>query len=244
MKNTLLMTATINPSSDFLTITDRDQRRKQYYESLFYWICHSNFDQIVFCENSAASINQSFWHELAELYHKKLEFLIYQQMNDSNNASKGYLECKLIDYALRNSDILQNKTQKFYKVTGRVRLKNVNHLLKIHQNDENVFIRSGISNRDSFDTRFFKMSCHMYQSKIMQHINKINDKGGYYMEHLFYDVFNNKLSGESKTKYNKVTFKELPIIIGFSGSTGLSYDLSIYKRIIKSILLRLGVYNV
>lgn len=243
--NTLLITATINPSANFLTVSCPLERKKQYYDSLYYMICRSNFDNIIFCENSGATnLNKDFWTDLAELHDKKIEFLIYEE-KCFQNKSKGYMECMLINHVIENSKILAPNITSFYKMTGRLIIKNINQILSAHQLHKNVFMLSGISSRNSFDTRFFKININIFKSHIYPNAMNINDINGYYMEHLFYDIFNKqKITTSCVQGYNKNTFKYLPDIQGLSGSTGMTYSMGNVKKWLKGILLKLGAYKV
>ena len=55
-----------------------ENRKKDYIRALLYYITQSNFDNIVFCENSNANLEE-FVNviNIAKIFNKNLEILIF-----------------------------------------------------------------------------------------------------------------------------------------------------------------------
>jgi hypothetical protein len=81
--NVLLLTSTISPHQNIQNKSSQDldtNRRKQdYLRALIYYITQSDFDEIVFCENSNTYLKEfDDVKKIAEIFGKKIEFLIFQ----------------------------------------------------------------------------------------------------------------------------------------------------------------------
>lgn len=86
---TVLLTGTIAPKSNvpLLKVTDPLTRYAQYKETIVKYIQDSNFDQIIFCENSGYKIpDQEFLYTTAKKYKKNIEIL---QFDGNKNTRQG-----------------------------------------------------------------------------------------------------------------------------------------------------------
>ena len=147
--NTLLLTWTIAPNSWISQIwyksssLDPQKRLKEYVQTLIFYITESEFDAFVFCENSNYPFpeEKKLLIELANYYEKKIEFLQFEG-NHQKTLEKGYgyWEGECIDYAFDHSELLQ-KTNSWYKITGRYIYENMNELLESSIDEDNLFFR-------------------------------------------------------------------------------------------------------
>lgn len=139
-KDVLLMTATINIGGTYkVKITNAQERLFQYICSLLSWIKYSGVSKIVFCENSGFKYDYSSIKELAKSENKLLDVIVFSGNDDSSIYGKGYGEGKILEYALQNSSVLQDRNINIYKVTGRNFISNFNDICRAHRDDDNVF---------------------------------------------------------------------------------------------------------
>ena len=162
----LLLTASINPGkTPDVAIKDPQERLFEYIISLLAWIELTNIEKIVFCENTACQYNFNQIIELAKKKGKSLEILIFNGNTKSQKYGKGYGEGEIIKYALKYSKHLSYQTS-FYKMTGRLFVKNFNEIQIDHQHYQNVFQYPAFSH--SVDP-FIDMS-HKTPENLTEHI--------------------------------------------------------------------------
>ena len=234
----LLITGTINVDSDlaFVSLKETEERLEQYIYSIKYAI--QNYEEIthvIFCENSGYNYNYDFLYDIAEKYGKSLTVLSFEG-NSKMVAlkGKGYGEGEIIRFALENDRILFD-SQCFYKLTGRLVVENMNNVMK-KTKEENAFFACNYKKNQRFvTTHFYKVNTAFYKKELMSSYMRVNDKIGFFLEHVFFDV----LRG-----LNIKSFGVLPIINGVSGTTGNSYKGSFMKIVLNRILLKMGHFNI
>ena len=187
MKNILLITGCISPDKEaiFLKIRDSNLRLQQYIETIKWALEKTNFDIIIFCDNS--DFNYDF-KNIVTNSKKTFEYLSFKgDFNKSNKYGKGYGEGEIIKYAIDNSKYLKENTC-FYKLTGRLTVKNINSILKKSQNNKNYFLNFLFS-KNSIDTRFYKINKDDYMNYFYNAYEKVRDKDNYSLENVFFDIF-------------------------------------------------------
>ncbi len=211
----LLLTGCINPEGMILTkLIDKEERKKQYCKAIHYYLKNTKYP-IVFSENSGSDISPLFRDEIDS---GRFECLTFKGNKDKKRG-KGYGECEIIEYALKNSRFIQaEKNKRIAKITGRLIIKNLKNIL-IHSlifPDNSVLfaINSDISFPDS---RLIIAHVDFYRLFI-QSKNNINDISGYYFEHALYDTI------KREKRFIYVPFFIMPRIEGISGSTGRHYN--------------------
>ena len=202
MKNynqeTVLLTWTLKPNSKVSEwifwhkwCLKPEERQKDYFYSILYYIIYSNFKNIVFCENS----NYEFWNfitilkQLAKYYNKNLEIIQFQWNIDKVlDSHYWYWEWEITNYALENSKILQKSTGR-YKITWRYIVENINDIIKFHKNDKNLFFRFVTYSLFSLNTMIFKISKKDYNKYLKDINNKLTSK--ILLETLYYKTLKN-----------------------------------------------------
>ena len=165
----LLLTASINPGkTPDVAIKDPQERLLEYIISLLAWIELTNIEKIVFCENTACQYNFDRIIEFAKKNGKSLEVLIFSGNTKSHKYGKGYGEGEIIKYALQHSKHLSCQTS-FYKMTGRLFVRNFNEIQIDRQHYQNVFQYPAFSH--SVDP-FINMS-HKNPENLIEHIRSI-----------------------------------------------------------------------
>lgn len=222
----LIITGCIYPNSNVpvLSVKDGDLRKKQYIDSIRYYIKKSKFTNIVFCDNSNASQEDGL-KELAQNYGKHFEWIPFEGNSDEVvSKGKGYGEIEIINYAIANSTII-SKSEILFKVTGRLMIKNINWFIRLGKGDRNYFL---LRDNEFVDTRCYCIRKADY-IKYFSHVGKlVDDRNGLFLEHVFYKTIKN----------NIIDYKLFPIepeFSGMSGSNGYSYDSPHYKNVIKSV---------
>ncbi len=167
--NTLLLTWTIHPdlwnNHDYRSWSLLpDIRWKDYLKTLIFYITLSNFDNIVFCENSFYDIwdDLDLLNTLSKDYGKCFEFLQFIWDNEKcKKINYWYGEGEIIDYAYDNSKLLKSSNGR-YKITWRYIISNINKMLELHDWIDNLFFRN-IPEFSAINTAFFKTNNEDYK---------------------------------------------------------------------------------
>ena len=231
----LLITGCINVDKEMIytTIKDQNKRLADYIETIKWAIEETSFDKILFCENSNYAFDKNKYERLAMENKKEFEYLTFKGDNvNTKTKGKGYGEGEIVLYALKNSKLMKNE-KSFCKITGRLRISNVNKLIK--STSKNYFMNKRLLNE--VDTRFYFIQKSTFLETLKESYKCVNDNENFYLEHAYYDslICNN-------VKYR--TFYERPLFIGFSGSTGKEYkDKKNKNEFITTVLFKTNIYN-
>ncbi len=237
-KRYLLLTATIDPSvynNVGNILTNVEERLNQYRAALKNYITESAFTDIVFAENSGYLFDKDRYWRMAEEYGKRFEYLscpIYSK--ETEQFGKSYGESRLINDALAKSNLLL-ETDYFYKVTGRVYLKNSRNIVKSMKKHKNEFLV--VDKHKWCYTHVFKVDKNDYQrffsgayERIM--LNRVN------LEHNYYSIIK-----ENHDYLDIGCFDVWPYVLGRQGSTGASYTNSFKGRIYHDLLCKCKAYT-
>ena len=238
---TLLITGSIDlkqvqtPST---VIRDTGKRLKQYLDAIEYAIDHyTEVETIIFCENTNFDFNYTPLREKAEKKGKNLEILTFAGNYEMiYQRGKGYGEGEIIDYALNNSYFL-SKTQSFYKLTGRLIIKNMDQLIRT-THSANAFwfkpIEITTLSKRHIETFFYKTETELYQSTLRDAYLSVDEVDNIYLEHLFFD----RLNGLKVRNFNS-----LPQLSGESGTSGKKYDLNGFHKFKIQFYTFTGAYH-
>lgn len=195
----LVMTATIDPKGmENLSVSDADEREKQYLKTLSFYLKSGWFKEIVFVENSGRDLAP--FSELAGMHPgTRLEVLSCSLNDYPRELGKSYGEMRLLDYVLDNSQVLADCVA-FIKVTGRFPFLNLNKLLLeaarrqpwvlfCDTKDHRVYdlLRNGW-NGHAADTRFFIVTKEFYRKHFYGRYHALDDSRGALVEGLFFEV--------------------------------------------------------
>ncbi len=224
-EDVIVITSAIYPAPDvfMLEITDPQIRLLQTYCGLLGWIQETDATRIVICDNTAPpsifnpiiSVAESSGIDLEVLHTKPSTNLI-------SKYGKGYGEGETLSYLMHNSRLIQ-ETPHFYKITGRLCIKNFNTIHALHKENPIVFQTRPESSWT--DTRFFKCSSEFYKTNLIDCYTQVRDREGVYIEHLFDAVLIETDTAEP--------FNESPVVVGFSGTRGWLHDLGYESDIIE-----------
>lgn len=212
----LLLTGCINPNGmSYTTLSNIEERRNQYIEAINYYLSNTKYP-IVFTENSGIDLSNLFSDAILS---GRMEYFTFNG-NQDKERGKGYGECEIIQYAMDHSKkIRSNNNQRIVKITGRLIVKNIKAICRLHTSlfpKQTVFC--SMNSDLSFSDSRFIIAPSAFIYSFLQTKEKINDFKGYYFEHALCDI----LKEEKEVTYSP--FFIYPQIIGMSGSTGKLYS--------------------
>lgn len=210
-------------SADNTSLTDINERLIQYVKALNTLIQSGVFSTIIFCDNSGFSLDRVS-SQLESKSGVNVELLSFCGDNKKvKSYGKGYGEGEIVNYALENSKFMF-ECKAFFKLTGRIDVKNIEAIvLSINKSYSRKKISSVFFSPPSLesgllDTRFYFCSRVVFEKYLKNAHFLVSDNKGFYLEHAFFKCLENKISRKSVINY--------PDVVGISGSTGNSYQLS------------------
>ena len=211
----ILLTGCLNPQGmAFTALSDKEKRKNQYIKAITFYL-ETCKHPIVFVENSGTDISSNFEEAIRQ---KKLECVTFEG-NKNKRKGKGAGECEIIEYALSHSQTIKtSKKHCICKITGRLVVKNINHLLFFHSiffSSTTVFF--SINSDLSFPDSRLVIAPIPFWVSFLKSKNKVDDSEGYYFEHALLDCLIKEKNGYSP-------FLIAPQIEGMSGSTGQIYS--------------------
>lgn len=229
----LIVTSTVHINSQQVQLGNPDTRLKQYIESILFYLNTRNVGAIIICDNSNFDYSKvELLRQTALKNNKEVEFLSFN--GDSAKIyeyGKGFGEGEILEYIFKTSDTLKRYSS-FYKVTGRLIVKNIDRIIDVSDPDTNYFEKSGVNpfvNLKVIDTRFYQCTVSTFSKFFLNEYEKVDDKNNHFLEHCYYNVYI-----ENREIFHG--FKKIPIISGISGSTGVVYDESDFKIFARKML--------
>lgn len=228
----LVMTGCISPSEKVieLCVKDKDYREQQYINAILFYIENTTIKNIVFCDNSVQPVNEMLCRKAREK-RKNFEWLSFQgNYEKTEQLGKGYGEGEILEYVLNNSELIY-KCKYMAKITGRLRLLNIDTVLRFLFASEYHFSSYFDEGKHLFiDTRFFVAETDRFRDKFLDAYKNVNDRKGIFYE---YAIAN-------RIQERGIAFRDFPLalnIVGDSGSSGYSYRWTWKMLIKKSIPL-------
>lgn len=233
----VILTGCIEPADVYgLMLCDSKERLKQYLKSIRFYLQCDSLNKIVFCDNSGYEYDYQKEYQLAEKNNKELEILTYREEYEKvKKRGKGYGEGQILKYVLDNSSLLKEEDY-FYKVTGRMIIKNIDKIIENEKKEINYFNKN-LYTYGVIDTRFYGIKKDIYTKYFLQVHDRVNDKMGRYLEHCFMHVLDSK----------KISYKchaYFPVIKGISGTKGKEY-METYgaQKTLYDVLCKYNLYN-
>lgn len=233
----LLITGCIKPYANqkWLYLGDSDIRLKQYIDSVLFYIKYSDFEKIIFCENSNYPFSPNDIYEIAKSVHKIFEWISFEGNRELiEKYDKGAGEIEIVNYALSNSKYLQ-ECDSFAKVTGRLILANVNQIMSNIDQNKNYFLRDIYRHHlKAVDTRFYIANKKFYLTYLSTCYQSSNTHHKMALEDIFYSILNGNYS----------PFPQYFDFHGISGGNGRNYskDSNIQKFFV-AVFTKLRIYN-
>ena len=219
-KQCLIITATIDPNSNFVSQSNLKERRNEYLEALKYYVNIFKGD-IYFAENSNYDFEED--KEFKVLFELNHVFSLAFSKSPEIEKGKGYQEFAVLDAIVLK---LEKQYDEFIKVSGRYVTANFEKL--IQQTNKGIIIDRHQKKKIAI-TSFFRCKMNFYQSHLTSCYQKVNDGKGVFIEHIVYDKLNN-------LDINLMNlFFENPIYKGVSGSYGGDLNRHHLKMKIRNI---------
>ncbi len=192
MSKTLLLTWTISPSQKILNqwysslSLNPNNRYFEYINAIIYYISQSNFNCIVFCENSNYNFKDlDFINQLCKIYNKQFELLQFEWNHDKTlEIWYWYWDAECIDYAVNNSKLLQN-SENWYKISWRYICVNINEIIERHIHQNNLFFKWVNYSFFSTCTALYKTNNTFYKEYLYNKWNKVNKNHS--LEYVYYN---------------------------------------------------------
>lgn len=217
---TLVMTATFRPAEDTpgLVVSDEQERIRQYLCALVAWARPARVRRIVIGESSNTRFDFSGIVQYLEAAGKEVEVHMFDGSRDVARFGKGYGEGKILEFLFRHSRLM-HATPAFYKVTGRLFVRNFDALSDATSSLD-AFQRKMKQPMDrplrprKVVTTFFKCSLELFESRLLHAYTQVNDRAGVFLEHVYYDRLKDvDLPG----------LGQRPALVGQQASTGRIY---------------------
>ncbi|SEW14430.1 hypothetical protein SAMN05428988_2454 [Chitinophaga sp. YR573] len=229
----LIVTSTVYVNSSFTALTDPAVRKEQYVDSILFYLEKPWLTAMIVCDNSGFDFSTvATIQQLAASRNKQIELLSFEVDSDRVlKSGKGYGEGAIMNFILDNSHLIQ-QYDFFYKVTGRVKVTNIDEIVAGVTAPVTYFEKVGVNlNRNSkaVDTRFYRCSKDVFIRYLSNAFLNVDDSNGYYLEHAYFDALN-----ENGLHY--YYFDKVPIYKGVSGTTGLSLSHMNFKERIVYII--------
>ncbi len=238
MKYPLLLTGTINASVYNLQgnrINDTDDRLRQYESAITRYISETPFNPIVFIENSGYDFDCNKFIKLANDNGENFEFISGTVcVNEVFLHGKSYGDAFLIHEALEKSVLLEN-VEFFYKITGRIFLKNSKKIVLSCKKSRNEFI--AYPAMGWCFTNIFKVNKSDYINVLDDVYLSCDELSCNDIEISFY-----KRIRDSNMETG--SFFVFPYFDGVMGATLQNYSGGVCARFVRNILARMQVFRI
>ena len=189
----LVLTATINPKGMPDSPFSVSDRMSQYIDALVYYAKqYPHLHSIVFAENSG--------HDLAPIRqvvkaYTNVCFLSFGENDFPRERGKGYGELKLLCDCFDCATYPD--TPLFIKITGRLKVLNLDRIFSHYNNDVNFICDSKTLNVRFWnksiqpihtDARLFLMRRHFFDRYLRSSASRVNENEGFYLENLLHEL--------------------------------------------------------
>lgn len=235
MESVLLM-GTIIP---FLPTVNSNivDRLQQYLDSIHYYINKSDFTDILFSENSEFDF-APYVQALSQEAAKRNKHFEYIHILDTVHKNICCSEALMMRETLKKSHLIQeHRPRSIWKITGRLRVKNINFLIHRHHADDTVFLFDHSNPLPWVETYLYKASIsdllniYLLDEKIEQ--MDVLDKS--IEQTICEDIYRHDIP--------VARFRRFPQILNGVSSQGNRYTIPPFKRFAKNILLLAGKYS-
>lgn len=226
----VLLTGTIQPHCK-IEHNDVLVRAMEYEHNIEKYIKETDFDKIIFAENSGYFFRKEYFENMVLENGKEFEYIDVSSTAETGNISIG--DAKIMLDAINNSRILKGE-QSLWKVSGRIWINNINTVLRT-QNGENVFLYS--PKYDSIQTWFFKAEIDTLK-KFFLRDEIIEKMKATCIEYAWKDCWET-----NKSEISLQRFSTYPDARGIN-SSGNKYNVNFCMLFLKNLLLKLGHYTV
>lgn len=235
----ILLTSSVIAMDSTVLLRDQDSRIFHTLESLKRWSEIAPTSKFVICDGSGFDFSNLVYEKFPNLLVECLFFL-----NDAELVKvrgKGFGEGEIIRYALERSCYL-SESEWFAKCTAKLWVDNFQDC--IEEWNGRFLCKAYFSNVFSLkktileyiDTRFYLVNKSFYAAHFSQVHLSLEVDSGAGIEEKFLEVV-------SQEGFQKILFRNSPIVSGVGGGSGKYYNTSIIRRIKEVIRLKLVCMN-
>lgn len=240
-KCALIIPSSVYVNARYTALADPQQREQQYLDALSWFIRDSPLTKIIVCDNSGYRYSSSL-SELAATYHKQLELLSF----NGNNAliqqyGKGYGEGEIMEFVMKHSRLLQ-EAEGFLKVTGRLKVINIDKVLLRSKASENYFMPVSLlrprflvpkAARPCVEVRVYYVTKTFFREVLLNTYKEVSDDHIFFLEHAYYQAIARSSAASVRC------FPTAPDITGMSGSNGWVFKK---RSLLKTLLIKIVSY--
>jgi hypothetical protein len=220
-----------------MKLTDPAIRWAQYAAALEFWLDRPGLSGIVFAENSGYEAPYETFRRMAAERGRPLEILSWNDNGAGQQRGKGYGEGRLMERAVAESHLLRGAPG-FFKVTGRLWVKNFDWLERTSRTHPIAFQRRFLGHAGWVDTRFFKVDRMFFLTHLARAYQDVTE--------VPVEVERRWALGQAYAAVLEPlappSFLPLPLIVGAS-SLGPRYEEPTAKFAAKNVLALLGRYR-
>ncbi|MGI6671895.1 MAG: hypothetical protein ACOX58_10055 [Christensenellales bacterium] len=223
------------PKQGSLLLNNPESRFAQSKKAVDAFVRSGCFSKIVFCDSSDYSFTKE---ELVDVNNETVEVEVLQFRGDADRVrkqGKGYGEGEIMAYVFEHSRLMKGEPY-FFKVTGRLMVRNIMKVIAACKPDTNYFNITSLRSLRAIDTRFYGVSVDAFRMALLDAYRSVNDNAFYYYEMSFRDAL----------KRHRVPFRPFkcfPEICGVSGTRGVEYKTSGIKHTYQRFAARFGFLN-
>ena len=214
-RDTLVLTATFHsPLTPTLVVRDEHTRIHQYMCALVSWAQTRRVRRIILAENSNTRFDFSRIVRYLEAAGKEVELLVFDGNKESPRFGIGFGEGEILERVYTHSRLLR-MTDTFYKVTGRLFVRNFDEVSDATESRHAFRRKYGKpGNPSKVDTTFFKCGLDLFERRLLHAYLQVDDAKRMFIEHVYF----NKLS-----ETDAGGFLLSPELVGQQASTGKVY---------------------
>jgi hypothetical protein len=188
-------------------------RLQDYLSALGMWLASGAAPRVVFCENSGYDLAP--FRRLGTAGGGEIELISFSGNHYGAEKGKGYAEIKMIEHALRESELLAG-SEVVIKCTGRLSVPNSVRVMRSIAASE-FDVMCSLKQYLSFaDSRFFAATPAFFRQCLLPKSEVIDDHAGVYFEH----ALARATAGAVAESRLWRPFPILPRIEGISGTHG------------------------
>ena len=241
----LILPSSVHANARYTALMDPGERMQQYIDALSWYIRESSLKKIIVCDNTGYDYPADL-HQMAVAHRKELELLSFH--GDSalvESYGKGYGEGEIMEFIMTHSRLLK-EADGFLKVTGRLKLVNLDEILRRIDTSKNYFMPISLlrprwlvprAARVCVEVRAYYVTKTFFEKVLQTAYKNVRDDQTFFLEHAYYQA----IARWSKDIEKVECFPVAPEITGISGSNGWVFkERSRLKKILIRLAARLG----
>ena len=244
-KCALIIPSSVHASARYTVLLDPEERARQYMDSISWYLRDTSLKKIIICDNTGYSYPLSLY-ELAVIYRKEIELLSFNGDSTAvERHGKGYGEGEIMEYVMAHSRLL-NTVEGFIKITGRLKVVNIDQIIQSINPSENYFMPISLlrprfmvprAARSCVEVRVYYVTREFFRTALLTAYKTVRDDETFFLEHAYYRAIAQWPSFKASVK----CFSIAPEITGISGSNGWVFkERSWLKKMLVRLVSRLG----